>query len=412
MINGGEKTEPEERTAPCVINPFALAEAVRGRRIAWSRMVDPRREVERALSMSWRELLDPARSPLFLARQRPKPEETSTLERTHSLFRKLELDRKLEPLPMPLLDLAERLRAPAAARRLLGVLLPMFEEPVPGDWTGDGMDWEDRGDFFEEGTEFSDALQGATGDCYLIAALASIAWARPYVIVQRNRATGVQQDEFVNRIDFFSGGAAPVEVTERLPVYENSQALVYARSAESGEIWPGVYEKAYAKWKSGTTGDMPNIPAVIGNGGNPASAAAEVTALSPYWVPTSSRSGDELFQIVRSHCVGRRTFDPMMASTYGTSKVASPPSTDEYNDVGLVQWHAYSVLGWDYVEGTEYVVLRNPWGFQEATEHIRTGTWFAYNTSFWQAIALSSGGVFALKADTFQKYFAELSFVS
>jgi hypothetical protein len=73
----------------------------------------------------------------------------------------------------------------------------------------------------------------------------------------------------------------------------------------------------------------------------------------------------------------------------------------------IVANHCYTILGWDYLNGTEYVVLRNPWGYHEGTIDNVTGTpWQAFDTSFWRTVALNTAGVFAIKADTFRQYFA------
>ena len=52
--------------------------------------------------------------------------------------------------------------------------------------------WEDKGSFFREGTEATDPLQRGLADCYFIAALTSVAWARPYIIAHKNRTTNLR----------------------------------------------------------------------------------------------------------------------------------------------------------------------------------------------------------------------------
>jgi hypothetical protein len=42
------------------------------------------------------------------------------------------------------------------------------------------------GDFFKDVTEFNDLIQGEVANCYLIAAVAVVAWADPNNIVHRN----------------------------------------------------------------------------------------------------------------------------------------------------------------------------------------------------------------------------------
>jgi hypothetical protein len=146
--------------------------------------------------------------------------------------------------------------------------------------------------FFDEGTEFFDPVQGFLADCWLIAAMSAVAWARPYVIAQRTRATGVHEQDFVDEIDIHNddGSTTAVEVTERINVVASSHALQYARSSEAGEIWPAVYEKAFAKWRGHYTTDEPEMRAL--NYGDCVDASLNLTGLAPSYKHISR--GDRL----------------------------------------------------------------------------------------------------------------------
>jgi hypothetical protein len=219
------------------------------------------------------------------------------------------------------------------------------------------------------------------------------------VIGQRTRATGTAQQDFVDMIEFFDAGKkVQVEVTEKVPLTSPSNTYIYCRSSEPGEIWPAVYEKAYAKWRTGDTGDTPNIDLIAG--GDPAGACAQLTGLTPYYFNCSAMSADAIYQKVRENCLSRKTFNPMVAWTY-----CQPPAGLKYSDANLAGCHAYSILGWHY-DGKKYIVLRNPWGYFEATLNVAPGTWVAYDGSFWRSIALANNdGTFALEVGTFKKYF-------
>jgi hypothetical protein len=138
------------------INPYALVEYKLGRTVNWKRIAEPRKLLEQTLGMPYEKLLDPReKSPLFagkLTKQNGKE---------------------------------VRSKAPVEAS---------------------GVVWADPGEFFDEAAEFFDPVQGAVGDCYLIAALASVGWARPYALAQRTRATGTTQQAFVDMIEFHKGG--------------------------------------------------------------------------------------------------------------------------------------------------------------------------------------------------------------
>jgi hypothetical protein len=259
----------------------------------------------------------------------------------------------------------------------------------------------------------TDPVQGALGDCYFIAALSSVAWARPYVIAQRNRATGPGQMQFVDMIEFYTNGAwKKVEVTELLPMNSPGNLYIYARSSEAGEIWPAVYEKAYAKWRTNDAGDMPNYNPIAG--GDPVGAMQQLTGLPPTYIGTSGLSAHDIWQKVRANSISMKTFNPMVAWTYGTS-----PSPDvNYNNAHLVANHAYSILGWNYLNNAEYIVVRNPWATYEGILNVAGGIWTAWDQPYyggngwWRPIPMATlDGIFALRSDTFKAYFAGFGWV-
>jgi hypothetical protein len=79
----------------------------------------------------------------------------------------------------------------------------------------------------------------------------------------------------------------------------------------------------------------------------------------------ANRSADDLWQILRSHCLSYRTFHPMTAWTYATGDDA--PDHVDYGSAHVVGSHCYTVLGWAYRNCKRWIVLRNPWGTFEAT---------------------------------------------
>jgi hypothetical protein len=358
-----------------VINPYALVEVMLGRRVNWNRVADPQQLLEKTLGMPYEELFDPKYdSPLYAGL-------------------------KLDPETLIL----ERVEIPSTAKGAHRALIDVGATTI----------WFDPGDFFEEGTELTDPIQGSVGNCYFIAALASVAWARPHVIAQRNRTTGLGQHDFVDMIEFYKGGKPErVEVTELLPLNSPGNTFIYARSSEAGEIWPAIYEKAYAKWKTNDPGDKPDILKTWG--GDPVRALAELTGLTPYYQSTSGLSAHDIWQKVRANCISMKTFNPMVAWTYGSS-----PSPDvNYGNAHIAANHAYSILGWQYANNQEYIVLRNPWGTYEATLNVTGGTWVAWDQPYysgpgwWRPVHMATpDGIFALRSDTFQKYFRGFGWV-
>jgi hypothetical protein len=231
--------------------------------------------------------------------------------------------------------------------------------------------------------------------------MAAVAWARPYVIAQRTRATGLGEENFVDEIDIHNddGTTSSVEATERVNVMASSHAYLWAHSSEAGEIWPAVYEKEFAKWRGHNNTDEPDMTAL--NYGDCVDASLNLTGLAKTYFDNSAMSADDIWQTVRANSLSYRTFNPMTCWTFG----AAPAGLD-YDAAHVVANHCYTILGWAFAGNVEYIVLRNPWGFYEATLDVLPGTWEAYDTSFWRPVALNTGGVFAIQASTFKQYWA------
>ena len=434
-----------------VANPYALADLVVGKEVSWDKVENRRALLAEILERPYVELFDPIhQSPLYCGleldeemcikkvdprtlevqvpddmtdeemldafQQDPDLSTLNTLSDLKNYIKNrtlqeveilnpnivqpgtLRFEVRLTNIP------SSQITFPAAAASFQSLMA----SPEARDWNPNGVVWSDPGTFFKEGTEFSDPVQGAVGDCYLIAALASVAWADPYCIAQRNRVIGSSQQSFVNMIQFYqSPGAAAtkIEVSENLPLKSGTGRYIYCRSSERGEIWPAVYEKAYAKWKTADNSDHPNITSIAG--GDMVRAISEMTGKRRYYYSTQSHSSNGLWSLVRSNSRSYKTFNPMVAWTYPSGAVS--PDRVTYSDANLVANHAYSILGWAYRNNQKYIVLRNPWGRTEASIDTLSGYWRAYDISWWRPIRLTSpDGVFALKASTFKRYFAGL----
>jgi hypothetical protein len=375
-----------------VINPFALVEMKLKRTVNWDSVADHRRFIENVLQFPYAKLFDPQYgSPLYPGLRFDVPKKALVGDSS-------------VPNVATLLQRVQELDTVAVGAGAAG---------------GTGQQWVDPGHFFNsEPADFTDPVQGALPDCHFISALASLAWASPYSIAQRTRPikdpdTFVQGDA-VDMIQFFGGtGAAPknVEVTELLPLIEPGNVYQYARGADPEETWPAVYEKAWVKWFTNNPGDQPDYTKVTG--GDPIGDLVNLTGLTGTYKSTQGVTSDSIWQDVRSNCRGSWTFNPMAAWTYASA--ADAPTPINYDTAGLVAWHVYSILGWIYSGNQEYVVLRNPWGNSPGTLNVDNGLWTAIEqiaSGFTRTIKLPADGVFALRADTFQQYYAGYGWVS
>jgi hypothetical protein len=373
-----------------VINPFALVSAKLRHNVDWSRIADHKSFISSVLDFPYQQLFDPKHgSPLYSHAQYEPQTKTMKARSTERLHAQL---------------LAPDARSAAAGGYSL---------------RRTSLAWKDPGTFFNHAPDFTAPVQGSLPDCHFISAMASLAWANPFAFQHVIRPA--QQNDAIHpggtfaRIPFFRGpGVASntVEVTELLPLLEPGNVYQYARSGHTGETWPAVYEKAWVKWFTNNPGDRPDYSMVTG--GDPVYDLVSLTGLTPAYVSTQTSTGDQIWDDVRAHCRGSWTFDPMVACTYASD--AAAPTPINYDSAGLVAWHCYAILGWQYTDGRKYIVLRNPWGYHEGTLDVDNGPW----TSFDQfegglvvgTLSLPENGVFALRADTFQQYFASYGWVS
>jgi hypothetical protein len=305
-----------------------------------------------------------------------------------------------------------------------------FRVDKKAKWTPPNGTWTDTGHCYRQGaTIFSNPVQGATSNSWLIAALMSVAWSDPSVIKHCTRrahspSVSCSNDSHKHRdcslsIKLHSKGGdndAPtstVTVNCELPINNSSSLLMYCRPSSmnyysshpsylTGEIWPALYEKAFAKWlttshhdssssssssarslssasqreasagllyaplstasTTTTAGytttasyfseDHPDITQTAH--GDPVKAMAQLTDKDPQYFLTSSRRGSDLLGLVRTHCVNQRTIYPMVCWTR--------PSSDKFRGCTLVGNMAYSVLGWAAPqERKHYIILRHPW---------------------------------------------------
>ena len=189
---------------------------------------------------------------------------------------------------------------------------------------------------FVNGAQYNDIAQGAVGDCYFLASLASIAQNHAGTIEQSITALG----DGTYAVRFYRNGS-PVylRIDADLPVY-SSGALTYAKASPQGEIWVPLMEKAYAYFRYGK-----NSYASI-EAGWMSTVYTEVTNVQATSVSTSG-SLTSLASYISSNLAAGR---PMTVGSY-----SSPPSP-------IVGGHAYRIKSIETVSGQTYVTVYNPWG--------------------------------------------------
>jgi hypothetical protein len=462
-------------------NPRSLAEAALGRPIDWTRVADERQFLSDVLATPYEELFDPkydspvhlgltvdAKGQVALERPRFLGDDGRTGAARRASVPATDLDRfpevdmagirrladlkdlvggSIDDLPVRSL-LASRaggftVELGQSPQRRWAELARIFDASVierlwkdlylDTGWTPPGGQWADVGSFFHETAEYFDPIQAGLADCWLVSAMSSVAWATPYAISQRTRATGPGDESFVNLIELTdpaTGSVLRFELTDQTVVWSGTTTPMYSHSSETGELWPAIVSKAFANWRRGTAVDHPDLTAL--NYGDCVHASAAITGRKPHYTGTAGSTTASLINLVKANSLNHRTVNPMTAWTYGSGE-ESPDHVD-YNSADIVANHCYSVLGW--VRGTQihrprledrfrlgefaatqasiaelfardYIVLRNPWGYHEATSGNLTGTISMRDVSFWRSIDLGTvDGVFAVDVPTFKRYFA------
>ncbi|ETS74120.1 hypothetical protein PFICI_13986 [Pestalotiopsis fici W106-1] len=266
-------------------------------------------------------------------------------------------------------------------------------------------------------SRFDDPVQGATSNSWLIAAIFSVFWADPSQIQRASRKPhrrnendrGNMQDEDMNRgrrleIKFHDKGGKrnnadtrTIEVDYEVPINKSSNDPIYCRASGENDIWPALYEKAYAKWITRTNNERPDITQTAH--GDPIKAMAQINGREPHYYFTERHQSQDILGVVRQNSVNFKTICPMAAFTHASGYM--------YRGSNLVANHAYSVLGWTNHGERQYIILRNPWGVTEPMGLTAyPGLIDRVEPSFWRpACLLDHEGVLAVEAHAFREYF-------
>jgi len=300
----------------------------------------------------------------------------------------------------------------------------------------------------------SDPVQGAACDCYLIAALSSVAWTCQRGVITKDEATnpGYYTVKFY---DDMANVTATIGVSKNLPVISNN--LVYADSSTANETWPSYYEKAYAQLYA-NLGSNPTTTQLIDtltqatlnclcNGGNPLASLYHITKPSPYnyttkttkYPATDYSDASAMWTAINNLTSGNKTIYPAVAWTYPDKEHAAQSlqmTTDAWNwadyaGTTIVAQHAYSIFGTfnDTAAGKKYIILRNPFGSDQpdpSIPQLYTGSW-SYTNKFYKANGVwnqtimeptpqtinlgNRDGIFALEAEAFRAYFEAFGWV-
>jgi hypothetical protein len=260
-----------------------------------------------------------------------------------------------------------------------------LSDPVPLSDTPQG-EWIQRDDdvLFVDGISCQDIEQRYIGDCSFMATLASVAKSDPEFI--KNMITENSDGTYTVKLYDKKGNAQYITVDGELyRANRFSRSTSYAGVSNQGEIWPAIVEKAYAQMMGG----YENI-----ENKNPTESIMVITGAP--WAYTSFHSGSGQATIYYRISQSIEKGYPVVAVTSNHK--------DQYSENGLVENHAYSVLGiYTDVLDHRWVTLRNPWAHTEYENS-------QYTTDINNNVYNSNDGLFRMKFEDFYSQFRATKF--
>ncbi|KAM3912251.1 calpain-2 catalytic subunit-like [Leptodactylus fuscus] len=252
--------------------------------------------------------------------------------------------------------------------------------------------------FVSDNMKWTDICQGQLGNCWFLAAAASLT-LYPRLLDRVVPSQQSFQNDYAGifHFQFWQYGQwIDVVVDDRVPTKDGE--LVFVSSAEKSEFWPALLEKAYAKLNGSyeaLNGGWINEAFVDFTGG--VDESVDLKAAPP-----------NLFQMIQK-AVEKRSL--MGASI----NILNPSETEMRTPEGLVKGHAYSIIGVSEVEYNRrripLIRLRNPWGKVEWNGRWsdNSSSWSLLDNATRQNLQLQGDdGEFWMQMDDFLRYFDTL----
>uniref|UniRef100_A0AAR2JXV7 Calpain catalytic domain-containing protein n=1 Tax=Pygocentrus nattereri TaxID=42514 RepID=A0AAR2JXV7_PYGNA len=266
-----------------------------------------------------------------------------------------------------------------------------FNELGPRSSKTSGVQWKRPGEvtsspeFIVGGATRTDICQGSLGDCWLLAAIASLTLNEDVLsrVVPTDQGFGDNYAGIFHFQFWQFGEWVDVVIDDRLPTRDGE--LLFVHSVTGSEFWSALLEKAYAK----LNGCYEAL-----SGGSTTEGFEDFTGgiAETYELRSAPR---DMFQIIKKAlecgallgCSIDSGFKYYFNTSFVSLQITSAADSEAITYQKLVKGHAYSVTGAievNYRSRKEKLIrVRNPWGQVEWT-----GAW-SDNSSEWNSVNAS-----------------------